>query len=261
MTDSDPSAVIASLRRDGYALVGPLHDPWQVASWRALGVRLTPGMPAMGQFPRELAPCFAHPQITAIVRAVLGTHALLNEVVLRPFPSRNATRDCGRDAFDWHRDRFGYEVRPTRDADPSALTFITYLQDLNEITGPLRVVPRSHRDPERLQPRPPPAPHWGERCLTGCAGQVWVLDNRLLHSGSPNWSGQVRFYLAATFARPDRPRADVMYWPIVRSFAQRLRQSGCDDLAALVDGWSGDGGVRVAADWPKPTAGETSRCR
>lgn len=232
----DLEIALSELRASGFAHLGQLHDVGQIGAWRCLHAQLWPDLPCFGQAPVALEACFAHPLILAVGRAVLGPWMRLDTVVLKRFPVGSSVRDGGAGSFDWHRDRFGYADEPPPEADPLALTFITYLQDSTAMTGPLRVLPGSHRDRDRRAPRPAPRPLWGERCLLMPAGAVCVMDNRVLHSGSPNWSSKDRFYLAATLTVGGLPRTDRLGGRAIVDYRAGLRRRGRHDLLALVGG-------------------------
>jgi len=99
---------------------------------------------------------------------------------------------AGGGGIGWHRD-----VHFVCNKTLSINTAI-YLQDMTEETGPLRVIPGSHR-------REVEAPSQGspqeEVLVPVRAGDAVFFDAGLLHSGSPNRSSDLRMGLFAYFGR------------------------------------------------------------
>lgn len=227
--------LVAALRGCGYARLGGLHDSWRQASWRGLLPSLSPSLEVICQAPEAFEPHFAHPRVLAIASSILGSGMQLDTVVCKRFALQDPRCDSGGQALDWHRDRFGYEPLPSPASDPHGLTFITYLQKSDAITGPLRVVPGSHRDLDRRAKHSAQRPRWGEELLEGPGGEVLVMDNRLIHSGSPNWSARWRYYVAATFTRAGLPRTDTHRGAHLEAYLGQLLDRGRDDIFWLFD--------------------------
>ena len=60
--------------------------------------------------------------------------------------------------------------------------------------GPLRVIAGSHRNPVFIEAESRSKPHPDEKLIYMKAGDVVVTHNGLIHSGTPNTSGQLRYY-------------------------------------------------------------------
>lgn len=102
-------------------------------------------------------------------------------------------------AVCWHRDRFGsFPVGLyTR---PLALIYFVYLQDMNEETGPLRVIPGSHRQPIEITPADLTHPQHDEVLVASMSGDVIVIHNNLLHSGTHSVADVERQFLGLSYA-------------------------------------------------------------
>jgi hypothetical protein len=111
----------------------------------------------------------------------------------------------GGNARDWHAD-FGFRAPATL-----AVNVGVYLQDMTDETGPLHVVPGSHR---RADPPPPELRHEpleGERKLPLQAGDAVAFDAQIWHTGSRNQTDRPRRAVFAYFGRYWMKRMDAYY--------------------------------------------------
>jgi hypothetical protein len=115
------------------------------------------------------------------VRAVLGPRIVLRNSNIR------ITHPRSGDSTIWHTDYRPHVSPPPRlGAFPAVLTALIYLDPADEQTGPLYVVPGTHR-----APRQPPAtmdPLAGQAELVIAPGQVIVMNAALWHRGGANTS-------------------------------------------------------------------------
>lgn len=127
--------------------------------------------------------------------AVMGPFVQLDNLTLSAFPAMSP-EEAGDKVSGWHRDRWGQVPRSDAYERPHAVNAISYLQDLTDKVGPLRVIPASHRksitmtDEERFRPYP------GEKIIYLKAGDVVFIHNNLIHSGTPNVSGKLRYFFS-----------------------------------------------------------------
>jgi ectoine hydroxylase-related dioxygenase (phytanoyl-CoA dioxygenase family) len=145
--------------------------------------------------PRLMLPAVANPVILDFAEAVMGPFVQLDNLTLAGFPSVAPEEAQGK-VSGWHRDRWGQVPRGTTYERPHAINAICYLQNLTDAFGPLRAIPGSHRQTRILLPEERNRPHPDEVTLHLNAGDVIVIHNCLLHSGTPNTSGQTRFFFS-----------------------------------------------------------------
>ena len=208
-----------ALDEDGYVNLGPLLTPTQLDAMRQrLGdavegegtvagheVSQTRGIARVSgtvikAMNRDglLDPFSFHPRLLASVRHVLGTRFRYSSTNFHcPLPG------YGHQAIhaDW-----GWGVR-----DPEVVNAIWLLDDFTEENGPTRVVPGSHL--WRLHPmgsavngtpRNLVDPVPGEVHLTGTAGSCIAYNAHLWHSGTQNFSPDLRRAQHAFFTRTER---------------------------------------------------------
>jgi len=148
--------------------------------------------------PRLMLPAVANPLILDFAELVMGPFVQLDNLTLAAFPTVAPEQAQGR-VSGWHRDRWSQIPRSSAYERPLAINAICYLQDLTDAFGPLRVIPGSHRKPITLTPEERSRPHPDEVIIHMKAGDVVVIHNGLLHSGTPNISGQLRFFFSVYY--------------------------------------------------------------
>ena len=193
----------------GYTVFPALHAEPTMQRWRdaygpLCGQASLPGQaPAtwlanlLEADPMLFLPLVWQADILAFAEHAMGPFVQVDSTAFNVFPTVDPGRAGGR-VNGWHRDRYAF-VPQTRDyTRPLAINTITYLQDLTEANGPLRVIPGSHRDPVVFDADERQRPHARERLLQAQAGDVVVTHGLLAHSGTPNLSGQPRYFLSAS---------------------------------------------------------------
>lgn len=114
-----------------------------------------------------------HPPIVERHRAIFGAQTqLLQYDFLRQGPESGAAER------GWHRDFVFPGDRPL------SINTILYLDDMDEVVGPTRVVPGSHRGEELPQIRDQPLPD--EVALYAKAGDAAFINSAIWHSGGCN---------------------------------------------------------------------------
>lgn len=120
------------------------------------------------------------------VRCLLGPRVALRNTNVR------ITHPGTKDSTIWHTDYRPHVTPPARLASaPSVMTLLIYLDPADTDSGPLFVMPGTHR--QALQPAPENTDLPGQEELHLEPGQVVVMNAALWHRGGPNISvGQVR---------------------------------------------------------------------
>ena len=189
----DPAALHATREAAEAALasIGTDHR----AQWRSQG-SLVP----VADHP-SFAPLIAHAGFQAMF-ARLGLHGTLfssGYVISKP---------PGGPALFWHQDWWGWEHPISRDDRIAQVALFLYMTDTTRENGCLRLIPGTHRrphplhdlvdahDPTLAEVKNPEdaafASHADEVDVPVTAGDVVVVDARLIHGAHPNRSGAER---------------------------------------------------------------------
>ena len=142
-------------------------------------------------------PAVAHPVILDFAEQVVGPFVQLDNLTLAAFPSMDPGEAAGK-VSGWHRDRWARMPNGAYER-PLAFNAICYLQDLDDESGPLRVLPGSHVEPIALAEEEIHKPHQDELLIYMKAGDVVLTHNGLLHSGTPNTSGRKRYFFSVYY--------------------------------------------------------------
>lgn len=239
---------LTEFKKDGYTLFEKVYNAETMQRWREKflqmqveGIVDNPSGWWFGNMveraPTLMLPSVTQPLIWDFAEAVLGPFVQLDNLTLAGFPSVSKEDAQGK-ASGWHRDRWAQIPAEGAYFRPHAINAICYLQDLTPEFGPLRVIPGSHRRLLTLAPDEKTRPHPEEKLLSLSAGDVVVIHNCLLHSGTPNTSGQTRFFYSVFYNLTWLKTTDNHQGPnvqrIIRDAWQRhdyrtLRLFGVDD--------------------------------
>jgi ectoine hydroxylase-related dioxygenase (phytanoyl-CoA dioxygenase family) len=140
-------------------------------------------------------PAVKHPTILDFLESVMGPFVQLDNLTLAAFPSVPKDQAEGR-ASGWHRDRWAKVPQKDIYERPLAANAISYLQDLTDEYGPLRVIVGSHRQPITIEVEDRNKPHPDETLLYMKAGDVVVTHNHLIHSGTPSTADGLRYFFS-----------------------------------------------------------------
>lgn len=189
-------------KTDGFTIFEKVFDENQMKTWRETHKELSAEHNGQTWFgntlelaPDIMWPAISHPTILEFLEKVMGPFVQLDNLTLAAFPSNDKEKVNGR-VSGWHRDRWAHV--PFTDAyhRPNAINAISYLQDLTDEFGPLRVIVGSHRKPLTIEPDGRGIPHPDETIIHMNAGDVVITHNGLIHSGTPNISGQLRYFFS-----------------------------------------------------------------
>lgn len=226
-------------------------DDWKFAN----GLMVTPdavgGM--LERSPCVILPIVTHPVLLGFAEAVMGPVVQLDSAVLAGDPPVAEAAVNG--PVMWHRDRFG-SVPPAAYLKPASVVFIAYLQRMTPEMGQLRVLPGSHRQPDRIETANLCSDIQGEVRIEVAAGDVVALHHNLLHSGGQNTHDRDRMFFGFIYNASMLRQEDNFDGPncrALRDAAQRchdrrlLRLLGDDPLIfpRQNSGFTGD----EAADW------------
>lgn len=219
----------------GYTVFESAYDEETMRAWRQELLRLeacSPGIHAQGRSwwfgnmleraPALMWPAVSNPVILDFAEQIVGPFVQLDNLTLAAFPSLPEEEARGR-VSGWHRDRWAHMPAGNYER-PTALNAICYLQDLTEEYGPLRVIPKSHIQPVSIDEDARSLPHAGEVLIFARAGDIVLTHNGLLHSGTPNVSGERRFFFSIFYNLSWLRHTDVFDGPNCRQLIDWARQ-------------------------------------
>ena len=230
--DLDP--YVEGFKRDGYAIFPGVFTEGQRQSMIELHGQLARRSAATGkpnfwfggvfeESPETFLPAVSHPVLLDFAERVMGPFVQLDNLSLVGFPSVDPVAAVGK-VSGWHRDRWA-KIPAGVYERPLAINAISYFQDLDEFTGPLRVIPGSHREPITLEERERALPHPQERIVFLKAGDVVFIHNALLHSGTPNISGRTRFFFSLYYNLTWLHSTDSHNGPATQAILARAREN------------------------------------
>lgn len=193
---------LEAYKTDGFTIFEKVFDESQMQLWKEKHQELSAAHNGQTWFGNtlELAPelmwsAVSNSTILEFIEKVMGPFVQLDNLTLAAFPSIEQEKAVGR-VSGWHRDRWAHV--PFTDAyhRPNAVNAISYLQDLTDEFGPLRVIVGSHRTPLTIADADRGVPHPDETIIHMKAGDVVITHNGLVHSGTPNTSGQMRYFFS-----------------------------------------------------------------
>ena len=184
----------------------------------------------------QLGPFFKkhllNPTLLDYAEHVMGPFVQLDGYEITGYPSR--TPDQRKKVDRWHRDAFNYSGVWGRHGNshhledrvytaPTACNCITYLQDMNEETGHLRILVDSHLDYAFILDEDAGNPQTNEKLVELKAGDMVYTHNEILHAGSINTSGEIRYFISAYFQRFGLPHRDTFRHPLIEAIKDEAR--------------------------------------
>lgn len=186
----------------GFTIFERVFDESQMLLWREKHQQLSAendGQTWFGNMleaaPDLMWPAVTHPTILEFVEKVMGPFVQLDNLTLAAFSSIEPQKAEGR-VSGWHRDRWAHVPYTDAYHRPNAINAISYLQELTDAFGPLRVIVGSHRTPLTMEDTERAKPHPAEMLIHMKAGDVVITHNGLVHSGTPNTSRQLRYFFS-----------------------------------------------------------------
>ena len=198
---------LAEFKTEGMTIFPGMMDATRVAQLRACfdeiadrvpnpdGTRSSVFTDVLEHKPELVLPAISNPRLLDFAELLVGPHVQLESVTYRRSPP-----DPGAESpvLGFHRDLFAFYPDEGVYHRPLLSNALTYLQDLTDETGPLRVVPRSRMRAIGVTPEEMRQPHPKEVMVYPKAGDLLVFHNSLLHSGSANVSDDHRYLFFVT---------------------------------------------------------------
>ena len=142
-----------------------------------------------------MLPAVANDKILDIAEMVMGPFVQLDNLTFMAFPSLSKEEANGK-VSGWHRDQWSSFPLGNDYIWPKACNAICYLQDLIDDNGPFRVIPGSHRAPITIADDDRQKKHPDEKVFYPSAGDVVFTHCGVVHSGTPNISGKLRYFFS-----------------------------------------------------------------
>ncbi len=173
----------------------------------------------------------ANKRLLDFVEMIIGPHVQLESITYRRTAPQapNTNRVLG-----FHRDMFAEFPQDGIYHRPLLLNALSYLQDLNDETGPLRIIPGSHLKALSLTPEERKQPHPDELIVCPSAGDVAVFHNAIVHSGTANYSKTYRYLFFLTMNHSWLKHRANYSGPISESVKTRARLTGDRRLLRLL---------------------------
>lgn len=230
---------IEEYQRDGYTIFKNFLAPEKVAELRAVcnpefarRHQENPERPratitnilGYDSLAAPLAEHLLNPRLLDFAEAVMGPYVQLDSMEISGYPSVGEERKgevahWHRDAFNlteqWANYKFSYEQELRPYTPPMACNCLTYLQDMTLDSGPLRVVPGSHLDYTMIPKEAAHEPHPNEQLVSLGAGDMVFTHCEILHSGTLNTSGAIRYFISAYLCRIGLPHRDTFGTPTI----------------------------------------------
>ncbi|MBV7331430.1 phytanoyl-CoA dioxygenase family protein [Chloroflexi bacterium TSY] len=239
---------LEAYQRDGYTIFKNYLAPEKVANLRAVcDPEFARRHAEHPERPRAtissilehetLAPLLAahilNPKLLDFAEAVMGPYVQLDSMEISGYPSvgveeKGKVAGWHRDAFNlteqWVNYPFTYAREPRPYTPPMACNCLTYLQDMTLDSGPLRAIPGSHLDYTYIGKEAHHDPHPNERLVSLEAGDMVYTHCELLHSGTLNTSGAIRYFISIYFSRIGLPHRDTFETPTIKQIVADARQ-------------------------------------
>ncbi|RVG71060.1 hypothetical protein CN223_30500 [Sinorhizobium meliloti] len=231
------ASIITEFERNGYAILSNILTVEVVEALRQIwSERYIPqhqrsfivGNEVGYEYPGLVFPIVAGEGILDILEALMGPQVQLDSIAITGVPGNDGS------SISWHRDPYARLPRGTAYYYPNSVHLLVYLQDMDTNTGPLRVLPGSHRRPRCISEETRHLPQGGERLIAVNSGDGVLIHNQLLHSRSPNRSTDPRLLFSAIYTLSCMKSTIDYYHPTVAALLQELTSIGDSRLMRLM---------------------------
>ncbi len=173
----------------------------------------------------------SNPRLLDFAEMIVGPHVQLESVTYRRTAPQSADTNP---VLGFHRDMFAEFPQEGVYHRPLLFNALSYLQDLDDENGPLRILPGTHMRAMSLTPEERMRPHPDEVIVYPQAGDVAVFHNAMLHSGSANFSRDHRYLFFLTMNHSWLKHRANYSGPVSSSVKARARHVGDRRLLRLL---------------------------
>ena len=174
--------------------------------------------------PKLFFPAVAHPTLLDFTEMVMGPFVQMDNLTFMAFPSIPEA-EARNKTSGWHRDIWAFKPTHREYVPPLAANAIAYLQDMTDEFGPLRVIPGSHRSDVMIAEEENQKPHPDEILVPVKAGDVVFTHCALYHSGTPNYSGKLRYFFSLYYNKSWLKCRDNHRGPAVQAIVAEARKN------------------------------------
>jgi hypothetical protein len=205
----DLSKHLVEFKENGFTILPQLFDQAQVNEWKRKYHELREGLYGdriqssyvitnmVERSPHTMLPFTANPVILNFLEMIMGPFVQIGDANFNGFAPQQKEA-VGNKVNGWHRDMYGFAPHGYDYQIPRQALALTYLDDMTEETGPLRVLPGSHRKEVFINPEDRNKPHPDEVLLSLKSGDV-IIFSGILHSGTPNTSDRHRIFIGGMY--------------------------------------------------------------
>ena len=173
----------------------------------------------------------SNPRLLDFAEMIVGPHVQLESITYRRTAPQPADT---KPVLGFHRDMFAEFPQEGVYHRPLLFNALSYLQDLDDRNGPLRILPGTHMKAMSLKPEERTQPHRDEVILYPQAGDIAVFHNAMLHSGTANYSDDHRYLFFLTMNHSWLKHRANYTGPVSESVKARARHTGNRRLLRLL---------------------------
>ena len=234
---------LEEFKKDGFTLFPKmLGDSWVKATRDSFeeiadripkpdGSRAAAFVDVLEHKPDLVFPAITNKRLLDFTEMIVGPHVQLESITYRrTAPQAPDTNPV----LNFHRDMFAEFPQDGVYYRPLLFNALSYLQDLTDENGPLRIIPGSHMKAMSLTPEERKQPHPDEAILYPKAGDIAVFHNAIVHSGSANYSKDYRYLFFLTMNHSWLKHRANYSGPISEAVKARARATGDRRLLRLL---------------------------
>jgi len=165
----------------------------------------------------------SNPRLLDFAEMIVGPHVQLESITYRRTAPQSADT---KPVLGFHRDMFAEFPQEGVYHRPLLFNALSYLQDLDDRNGPLRILPGTHMKAMSLTPEERTQSHPDEIILYPQAGDIAVFHNAMLHSGTANYSDDHRYLFFLTMNHSWLKHRANYTGPVSESVKARARHTG-----------------------------------
>lgn len=173
----------------------------------------------------------SNPRLLDFAEMIVGPHVQLESVTYRRTAPQPADTNP---VLGFHRDMFAEFPQEGVYHRPLLFNALSYLQDLNDESGPLRILPGTHMKAISLTKEESRQSHPDEVILYPQAGDIAVFHNAMLHSGTANYSNDYRYLFFLTMNHSWLKHRAKYVGPVSEAVKARARHVGDRRLLRLL---------------------------
>ena len=182
--------------------------------------------------PDLILPILSNDRLLNFAEMIIGPHVQLESITFRRTAPQDP--DTTDPILGFHRDMFAEFPQEGVYHRPLLFNALSYLQDLTDENGPLRIIPGSHMRAMSLTSNERKRSHPDEIILYPKSGDVAIFHNAIVHSGTANYSKEYRYLFFFTMNHSWLKHRANYLGPISKSVKASARSMGDRRLLRLL---------------------------